>query len=108
MQSAWAAFHKHSKTLLNHHIPLYLRLKYFDSLVTPRALFAAAVLQLSKSKLEAFCILQRKMVRRIVEWRRVDGESWRETMIRMNARIVRAMDAGGVPINLFVPSVCFE
>ena len=91
IQRAWASFHKHRKVLQNQHIPLHLKLKFFDSLVTPAALFAVAVMPLSKSQLEAFCVVQRKMVRRIVGWRRVADESWRDTMVRMNARVAQAM-----------------
>ena len=32
------------------------------------------------------------MLRRIVGWRRIDGEPWRDTMIRMNQLLTRAMD----------------
>ena len=31
------------------------------------------------------------MLRRIVGWRRVEGEEWRATMIRMNGRLARAL-----------------
>ena len=46
---AWSAFHKHRKTLLNHDISLALRLKLFDAVVTPSALFCIHVLPFTKS-----------------------------------------------------------
>ena len=61
-------------------------------MITPRALFAVAVLPLSKSQLESFCVLQRKMIRRIIGWRRIADEAWRDTMIRMDGRMSLAMD----------------
>ena len=92
MQQAWGAFHKHRKVLLNHHVPLDLRLKFFDACISPCAIFAIAILPLSQSQIQSICIVQRKMLRRVVGWRRIDGEPWRDTMIRMNQRLTRAMD----------------
>ena len=36
--------------------------------------------------------LQRKMIRRIVGCRRIDGEEWKEIMKRMNLRLSRGLD----------------
>ena len=36
--------------------------------------------------------LQRQMLRRIVGWRRIDGEEWKETMKRMNLKLSRGLD----------------
>lgn len=36
--------------------------------------------------------LQRKMLRRIVGWRRIPGESWEDTMRRMKLRLEHAQD----------------
>ena len=36
--------------------------------------------------------LQRQMLRRIIGYRRADGEKWKETMKRMNLRLSRGLD----------------
>ena len=90
MHQAWHAFHKHRKVLMNHHVSLYARLKYFDACVSPTILFALCTLPLTRRKLLALDVIQRRMLRRIVGWRRNEGEPWRDTMIRMNERLARA------------------
>ena len=84
---AWAAFHKHRRTLLNHDISLGLRLKLFDSVVSPAALFCLHTLPISKSQLTSFGACQRRMLRSICGWRRIDGEDWADTMRRMKRRV---------------------
>ena len=58
--------------------------------VSPSVLFALSVFPVKKSQLLALDILQRKMLRRIVGWRRLPDESWRDTMVRMNTRLQHA------------------
>ena len=89
-QIAWMAFGKHIKVLLDHNISLQLRLKYFDACVGPAILFGTAVLPMTRTQLQDLDRLQRKMLRRIVGWRRIEGEDWRDTMVRMNQRLSRA------------------
>ena len=84
---AWSAFHKHRRTLLNHDISLGLRLKLFDSVVSPAALFCLHTLPLTKSQLSTLGACQRRMLRSICGWRRVEGEDWADTMRRMNQRV---------------------
>ena len=84
---AWSAFHKHRKTLLNHDISLALRLKLFDAVVTPSALFCIHVLPLTKSQRSSIGACQRRMIRSICGWRRIADEDWSETMRRMKHRV---------------------
>ena len=83
---AWATFHKHKKVLLNKHKSLRLRFKYFDCSVTPAMLFALHAFSITNTRLLQFNILQRKMLRRIIGWRRINGESWEDRMHRMDER----------------------
>ena len=85
------AFGKHIKVLLDHNISLQLRLKYFDTCVGPALLFGTAVLPMTRTQLQDLDRLQRKMLRRIVGWRRIEGEDCRDTMVRMNQRLSRAI-----------------
>ena len=84
---AWAGFHKHKKVILNRHVSLAKRLKFFDMCVSPAVLFALVSFPLTRGQVESLDILQRKMLRSIVGWRRIDGEPWDETMRRMRDRI---------------------
>ena len=86
-QQAWTAFYKHKKIILNKHVSLQKRLQYFDLCVSPAILFALPTLPVSVTRLRALDVLQRKMLRRIVGWRRIEDESWRSTMQRMNERM---------------------
>ena len=90
--AGWAAFHKHSKCILNKHVSLQKRLHYFDACVTPSVLFALAAFPLPQSKLNTIDRLQRRMLRRIIGWRRTDGEDWQITMSRMKHRMEAAMN----------------
>ena len=45
---------------------------------------------MTKHKIEQMDILQRKILRRIIGWRRIEDESWKGTMERMNLRMGNA------------------
>ena len=86
-RQAWRIFHKHKKLLLNSNVSIKKRLRFFDSCVTPAFLFSLSVLPISKLRIKDMDQLQRQMVRRIIGWRRLPEESWKETMSRMNIRM---------------------
>eukprot|EP00973_Karenia_brevis_P062155 8644362-Karenia_brevis.AAC.1 len=71
---AWAAFHKFKFILLNPHISLRSRLKLFDACISPVMLFALGTLPMTKSDIAGIGIVQRKMMRRIIGWRRIESE----------------------------------
>ena len=72
---------------MNNHVSLGKRIRYFDVCVTPAILFGLSTLPLRQKDLDMLDILQRQMLRRIIGWRRKDGESWHDTMERMNLRL---------------------
>ena len=84
---AWMKFGQHSKTLCNKNISIKLRLRLFDSTVSPSLLFGLAVLPLQALCMEKLNIVQRKMMRKIVGWVRLPEEPWENTMRRMSARV---------------------
>ena len=88
-QIAWMTFGKHIKVLLDHNISLQLQLKYFDACVGPAIPFGTAILPMPKIQLQDFDRLQRTMLRRIMGCGRIEGEDWRDTMVRMNQRLSR-------------------
>ena len=77
---------------MDSNIPVGLHLSIFDAMVSPGALYSCAVLALNNDDLKIFDIVQRKMLRRIVGWRRIQGEDWECTMHRMKIRVQRALE----------------
>ena len=88
---AWMKFHNRSSTFLNRRVPLKLRLKLFDSVVSPAALYSLSATPLTAKQCEKLVCTQRKMMRRIVGWIRLDDESWETTGSRMKARLQAAL-----------------
>ena len=86
----WNAFNKHRKCILNHHVSLRKRVRIFDISVPPTVLFFFATASSLQSHLRGLDVLQRKMMRRIIGWRRIFHESAHATMQRMNERLRRA------------------
>jgi len=83
-------------TLCNRHISSNLRLKLFDAVVTPTILFGLAVLPLSTASLRKIEATQRKMLRKIVGWIRIQNEPWDVTMRRMKLRVARALGSRAI------------
>ena len=75
-QTIWTSFHRHESVLLNHAVSQHVRMEYVEVCVGPALLFCTAVLRVSRSQLQKIDILQRKMSRRIVGWRRIDDNDW--------------------------------
>ena len=91
VQVAWNKFHKYKHVLLNKHISLVLRLKLFDTVVSPAMLFGLATLPLTKGCLQKLGVVQRRMLRSIVGWVRIhDDLSWRDVMVQMNHKLAIA------------------
>ena len=63
----------------------------FHTCVSSCVLFATAIPPLSQTQIQSICIVQRKMLRRIVGWRQLDDEPCCDTMIRMNQPLTSAM-----------------
>ena len=92
MRMCWAKFHQHRRWLVNMDVPVGLRLRLFDAICSPTILFGSAVLPLGLKQRQSLDILQRKMLRLMVGWRRLPGEEWSTTMARMNVRVKKACD----------------
>ena len=94
---AWNKFRKFK------HISLRLRLKFFDSVISPTILFGLATTALPKSEISKLDSLRRRMLRHIVGWVRVEGETWNVTMRRMNTRLLQAQQL--LPMRLWSESL---
>ena len=91
-RSAWAKFHQCRRWLTNCHIPLKQRIKYLDTVIRPSAIFGLHVLPLTCKHLQQLAVLQRRMLRSVVGWRRLETDTWEETMRRMKSRVARALE----------------
>ena len=69
---------------------MQLRLKLFDAVVSPTALFALSTVPLTSALISQLGIAQRKMLRSIVGWVRLPSDDWADTMRRMRQRLDRA------------------
>jgi hypothetical protein len=91
MKCAWLKYRQISSTLQNRGIPIHLRLRLFDTIVTPSILYSLATTPLTANDLGKLDALQRKMMRRIVGWVRCEDESWQTTGHRMKHRLEAAL-----------------
>ena len=92
IQIAWMRFHKHRAHMTDKHIPIFLRLKIFDSVIIPTLFFVLVTLPLSTKNINRLNSTVQKMLRAIVGWVRVSGEEWESTIRRMKIRIQNAMN----------------
>ena len=90
-QRAWHKFHEHRHVLTDQNVSVRLRLKLFQSVITPTLLFGLPAAALTKHQTQSLDVLQNKMLRLVVGWRRCEGEDWADTMRRMRDRIANAM-----------------
>jgi hypothetical protein len=91
--AAWGSFHKHRPYLMNNNVDIKLRLKLFESIVTPTVLFGLTTLPLTASKLQQLDAVRRRMLRSIVGWKRHTGEEWSCTVRRVNLKMDAALTA---------------
>jgi len=91
VQVAWNKFHRHRRILVNKDVSIKLRMKFFDSVVTPTMLFGLHTLALTGVQLSKLDSIQRRMLRSMVGWIRIQDESWHDTMSRMKSRVAAAL-----------------
>ena len=88
---AWLKFHNLHKALTNQKVPVRLRLRLFESVVSPTAVYSLGTTPLTTSQLQRLDATQRKMLRRIVGWTRCEDEAWEVTGSRMKQRLSAAL-----------------
>ena len=91
LSCGWFRYHCLQHTLLNSKIPVHLRLRLFDSAVSPTVLYSLATTPLTVAQQQKLDATQRKMLRRIVGWVRLSDEDWHSTGARMKARLDAAL-----------------
>ena len=109
LAKAWAKFGAYRQELTNKDIPLSLRLKLFESVVTPSVLYGSCSWVMTSARKQALKSAQMKMVRTILSRRRLvtypsvdDGDSvgletWVDWVRRVTADARKEMANNGVP-----------
>ena len=75
MSRAWAKFNAHRKELCNKHFHLSHRLRFFQAVITPSALYSAGTWTMTAGRERILRSMQRKMLRIIVNVRRTTVSS---------------------------------
>ena len=94
----WAKFQNLQGTLTCKHVPLKLRLKLFDAVVSPTVLYALSTAPLTAGQLHKLDVTQRCMLRRILGWVCYDHDTWQERGHRMKTRMARALELQPVQV----------
>ena len=87
MNSAWKAFAKIKQILRSRSYPLRSRLKLFEAVVTPTALYGCESWTLNVSVGDKLKVTWRRMIRQIFQIPRNGDESWVEYIKRATARV---------------------
>ncbi|CAK0811480.1 unnamed protein product [Prorocentrum cordatum] len=101
MKCAWLKYHQLADAMQKRHIPIALRLRLFDSMVTPSVLCSLNTAPLTQKDLDELGAPQRKVSRRVVGWVRLEEEARQLTGHRMKRRLEADRFRGG-PIE-YVP-----
>ena len=91
LRCAWSKFSLFRHSLVNRHVDIKLRLRLFESVVTPAALYALTTAPLSAKSLERLAVTQRKMLRSIVGWVPLRNEDWADMYRRQRLKLEAAL-----------------
>ena len=92
IQCAWAKFHQFNHILTDKATPTTLRLKLFQSLISPTILYSLETCAFSMKMEERLDIIQRKMLRKIIGWPYYyTTNSWEEAGHQMKLRMKRCL-----------------
>ena len=92
LRCAWSKFHMFRHSLTNKHVDIKLRLRLFDAVVSPAVLYGLSTAPLTSAAVECLAIAQRKMLRLIVGYVKLDGDSWADMYRRLRQKLATAMD----------------
>ena len=96
MKRAWAKYGTLKKELLDHNVPLRLRLRLFQSVVTPSALYGCSSWVLTEARANMLQSTQLRMIRNMLGKKRRPAESWVEWLQRVTPEARDAMQRHGV------------
>ena len=91
LRCAWAKFGKIKATLIDKHVDVKLRLRLFDAVVTPCALYGLTTAPLTAKDEDQLAVTQRKMLRLIVGYVKHAADSWADMYRRLRTRLESAL-----------------
>ena len=103
LQCAWGRFHANAKVLLNPDISMKLRLKMFEAVVTPTAVYGMATEALTMRQRERIEVTRRNMIRRMMGCFKRAGESWHEHGSRQAQRLAATLQTH--PVAEWLPAI---
>ncbi|CAE8600683.1 unnamed protein product [Polarella glacialis] len=97
ISAGWAQFRKRRSILMNEHVPAKLRIKLFCATIIPCLMFGLSTVTAIQKHLKSLDAVRMKMLRNMAGWRRLDGDTWRDTMCRMTGRVNALLTQGTIP-----------
>ena len=97
LRCAWAKFHMFRHSLLDRHVDIKLRLKLFESVVSPSLLYGLTTAPLTQVDYGTVDAAQRKMLRSVVGHVPCRNDDWADMHRRMNVKMAAALARQGVP-----------
>ena len=97
ISAAWHQFQKKRQILMSQHVGAGHRIKLFNSTVLPVLLYGLASLALKPQHHAMLRGARTKMLRNMAGWRRAEGESWQDTMRRMQTRVSNMLSTAPSP-----------
>ena len=78
IQCAWSKFRTFEYILTDKHVPMSLRLKLFDTMVTPTILYSLDTCPFTATLENRLDVIQRKMLRKMMGWIQCSEMTWQE------------------------------
>ena len=93
----WSKFHLFHASLTNKYVNIKLRIRLFDSVVTPSVLYGLTTSPLTQEDFKRFGVAQQRRLHKIVGWAKLDDEGWDSVYRRLRERLRRQM--GQYPVH---------
>ena len=91
MRCAWGKFSQFRRALIDKHVDLRLRLRLFDAVVTPTAMYGLSVAPLTVADKNYLAATQRKMLRRIVGYKKAPDDTWADMYRQIRTKLQNAL-----------------
>ena len=94
---AWMKFRQLQHTLLDKFVDIKLRLKLFESVISPTLLYSLDTCPLTVLQNERLDVVQRVMLRRIIGWINYSGMTWEESGSVMERNMQKCLEIFPIP-----------